>query len=59
MEIIYLLIPIPLLISFGFLGAFIWAVKKGQFEDLETPRHQILVDEKKRHESVGEQNKCQ
>jgi cbb3-type cytochrome oxidase maturation protein len=30
-----------------FLIAFIWAVKKGQLDDLETPAHRMLFDDKK------------
>jgi len=45
MEIIYLLIiiSVPLIILIAW--AFIWAVKSGQFDDLEKPRHQILMDD--------------
>lgn len=45
MEITYLLIivSVPLLILIAW--AFIWAVRSGQFDDLEKPRHQILMDD--------------
>lgn len=33
MEIIYLLIAVSLLVALVFLGAFIWSVKSGQFDD--------------------------
>jgi cbb3-type cytochrome oxidase maturation protein len=29
-----------------FLGAFIWSVKNGQLDDLETPAYRILLDDK-------------
>ena len=45
MEIIYLLIPVSLLVVGLIIGAFIWAVKSGQFDDLEGPAHQILMDD--------------
>lgn len=45
MDIMYLLMPMALLIGFGFLLAFIWATKKGQFDDLETPKHRMLIDD--------------
>ena len=45
MEIIYLLIPVSLLVVGLIIGAFVWAVKSGQFDDLEGPAHQILMDD--------------
>ena len=46
MSIVFLLLPIALLLGFGFLAAFIWSVDQGQFDDLETPAHRILIPEK-------------
>jgi len=45
MEILYLLIPLGILILGMAIGAFIWAVKSGQFEDLQGPAHRILMDD--------------
>ncbi len=45
MEILYLLIPLGLLILGIAIGAFIWAVKSGQFEDMQGPAHRILMDD--------------
>lgn len=45
MTILYLLIPIVLLGLGVALGALIWAIKSGQFEDLEGPAHRILMDD--------------
>ena len=45
MEIIYLLIPISLVIVALITWAFLWAIHSGQFEDLEGPAHEILMDE--------------
>ena len=42
MNVLLLMIPISLLLGAGFLCAFIWSVKAGQFEDTETPAHRIL-----------------
>lgn len=30
-----------------FIGAFIWSARKGQYDDLETPRFRMLLDDKK------------
>lgn len=45
MNILSLMIPMALLLGAGFVCAFIWATKKGQFDDLETPAHRILQDD--------------
>lgn len=45
MSILYLLIPITLLVMGVALWAFLWAVKTGQFDDLEGPAHRILMDD--------------
>ena len=45
MSIFYLLIGVSLLAAMVFLGAFIWAVRDGQFEDDDTPARRILFDD--------------
>ena len=45
MNVLILMIPMALVLGFGFVLAFIWATNKGQFDDLETPAHRILNDE--------------
>ncbi len=45
MNIFYLLIGVSLLAALIFLGAFIWAVRNGQFEDNDTPARRILFDD--------------
>jgi cbb3-type cytochrome oxidase maturation protein len=44
MEIIIVLLPLALALGAGFVGFFIWAVKKGQYDDLETPKYRMLID---------------
>ena len=46
MYIILVLIIISLLVALGFLGAFVWAVKSGQYDDDYTPALRILLDDK-------------
>lgn len=45
MTIIVALIIVSLIIAIGFLAAFIWAVKSGQFDDDYTPSVRILFDD--------------
>jgi cbb3-type cytochrome oxidase maturation protein len=45
MDILFLLIPISLIIMGIAVWLFLWAIRSGQFEDLEGPAHRILMDE--------------
>jgi cbb3-type cytochrome oxidase maturation protein len=45
MEIIYLLIPISLILLGVIVWILLWAVRSGQYDDLEGPAHRILMDE--------------
>jgi len=45
MNILYLLIPVGLVLLGVAVWAFMWAVRSGQFEDLEGPAYRILMDD--------------
>ena len=45
MEILFLLIPLSVLIVLFIAGIFLWSVKSGQYEDLERPSRDILMDD--------------
>jgi cbb3-type cytochrome oxidase maturation protein len=45
MDILFLLIPISLIIMGIAIWVFLWAVRSGQFEDMEGPAHRILMDD--------------
>ena len=45
MTILYLLIPLGLLLLGVAVWAFMWAVRTGQFEDMEGPAHRVLMDD--------------
>ena len=45
LEIIYFLIPMALVLVAGIVAGLFWAVKSGQFDDMEGPAHQIIMDE--------------
>lgn len=45
MSVIFILIGISLLVAGGFLIAFLWAVRNGQYEDDYTPSVRILFDD--------------
>ena len=45
MNILLLLIPISLVLLGVAVAAFVWAVKRGQFDDLDTPALDILRED--------------
>lgn len=44
-ESTVLLILLSLLLGAGAWLVFIWAVKKGEFDDVERPKHRMLDDD--------------
>jgi len=57
MEIIYLLIPLSIILVGLIIWIFIWAIRSGQFDDLEGPAHQILMDDDSPQPESGEKQK--
>jgi cbb3-type cytochrome oxidase maturation protein len=45
MNILLALVPISLLLLLLAILAFLWAVRRGQFDDLDTPSLDILRDD--------------
>jgi len=45
MGMIYILLPASLVLAALALGGFIWAVKRGQFDDLDTPPLRGVFDD--------------
>lgn len=45
MNILLFLIPLSLVLLVAAAWAFVWAVRRGQFEDLDTPAIDILRDD--------------
>ncbi len=54
MEILYFLIPVSLVIIALAVAVFFWAVKSGQYDDLEGPAYRILFDDDQPVENVRE-----
>lgn len=52
MNALLFLIPVALLLGFAGLAAFIWALRSGQFEDLDGAAVRILIDD---NEQTGAQ----
>lgn len=47
MSAIYVLIPLAMLVLALSVWLFFWAVKRGQFDDLDSPGHSILFEEER------------
>ncbi len=56
MSVIWILVGFSVAVAAGFLIAFIWAVRSGQYDDKYTPSVRILFEEEKKT-STFEQEK--
>lgn len=45
MSVLIILIFASLIVALGFLAAFIWSVKAGQYDDDYTPSVRMLLDD--------------
>lgn len=45
MDSLYVLIPVTFVLLGFALGAYLWSVSSGQFDDLEKAAHSILFDD--------------
>ena len=45
MEVLFIVLPLAIAMAGVALGAFFWAVHRGQYDDLDTPRYRALFDE--------------
>lgn len=46
MEVVFVLLPLALVVAGVMLALFIWAVRSGQYDDLETPAVRMLFDDR-------------
>jgi cbb3-type cytochrome oxidase maturation protein len=54
MSVLFVLIGASMLVAGGFLIAFLWAVKKGQYDDTYSPSVRILFDDQERESQKEE-----
>ena len=52
MSVVLILLAASLTIALGFLIAFLWSVKNGQYDDDYTPSIRILFEEKIQDETT-------
>ena len=45
MSVIYVMIPLAIALAVVALAGFVWSVKRGQLDDLDTPPQRMLFDD--------------
>ena len=56
MSVLFVLIGVSMFVAGGFLVGFLWAVKKGQYDDSYSPSVRILFDDQE-NEAQKEEKK--
>ncbi|MBD98812.1 MAG: cbb3-type cytochrome oxidase assembly protein CcoS [Verrucomicrobia bacterium] len=57
MSVLVILILVSLTVAVGFLFAFIWSVRSGQYEDDYTPSVRMLFDDSSKNKSATTKSK--
>lgn len=52
MSVMYLILPLALVVVFAAVLAFVWAARRGQFDDLDTPAMRALHEEVREEKAV-------
>lgn len=50
MEIVILLVPLAILVVCIAVAAFVWALRRGQFDDLDSPQWRVVFDDRSERE---------
>ena len=45
MNVLFVLVPLALLLAGAGVAAFVWSVRNGQYDDVETPAMRILMED--------------
>lgn len=45
MSVLYIVVPLAIVLAAGAVAGFLWAVRGGQYDDVETPAHRMLHDD--------------
>jgi cbb3-type cytochrome oxidase maturation protein len=54
MNVLFVLVPLALCLATAAALAFRWAVKNGQFDDLESPAIRMLIDDQESVKTTDE-----
>lgn len=52
MSVLWVALPVALMMASGAVAAFLWVVRSGQLDDLETPPIRILLDDESKSSST-------
>jgi len=56
MEVIIILLPLAVLLGLVFIGGFIWMTYRGQYDDLNSPKYKMLLDDYTKKDKGDELN---
>lgn len=45
MSVLYLVVPLAIVLAAAAVIAFIWSVRRGQYDDVDTPASRMLHDD--------------
>jgi cbb3-type cytochrome oxidase maturation protein len=45
MSVLYFIVPLALLIAGSAVAAFVWSVRSGQLDDVDTPPRRMLLED--------------
>lgn len=51
MNVLYFLVPLALILAGVGVAAFVWSVRTGQFDDVDTPGMRLLLEDELEGES--------
>lgn len=55
MEILILLVPLAALAVVVAVGIFLWALRRGQFDDLDSPAWRVIFDDQERQQKADDE----
>lgn len=47
MSVIFIVLPLAVVLAAAAIAGFMWAIRGGQFDDLETPAIRAVVDDER------------
>lgn len=56
MSTIIFMVSVALLLTLTFVFSYLWAISRGQFDDLETPAHRMLKNDFVTKKNEGNRN---
>ena len=54
MSVLYIVVPLAIVIVGAAVVAFVWAARRGQFDDLDTPAIRAVLEDEPRRPTGGD-----